>query len=146
MPSSSWSSRIRLSSGRSPGSSLPPGNSQRPASVLPSGRCAIRTRLSTSISAQATTSVSLRSAMPWSAPNDDCYLRPVVAVDRDILLGEVAGQHAIAALAEAKRDLDLDLRVLHHLGYVGLVVGRIARAAFGDSNAVERDRKLVAVG
>ena len=29
----------------------------------------------------------------------------IVAVDRDIFLGEVAGQHAVAALAEAERDL-----------------------------------------
>ncbi len=73
-------------------------------------------------------------------------LRPVVAVDRDIFLGEIAGQHAVAALAETERDLDLDLRVLHRRGYFRLVVGRIARAALGDADAVERDRQLVAVG
>jgi|SRR5580698_9061797 hypothetical protein len=39
--------------------------------------------------------------------------RPVVAVDRDIFLGEVAGQNAVAAFAEAECDLDLDLRLLH---------------------------------
>src|SRR5260221_13032480 len=64
--------------------------------------------------------------------------RAVIAVDRDIFLGEVAGQHAVAALAEPKRNLDLDSRVLHHFGYLSLVVGRIARATFGDADAVER--------
>src|SRR5271168_4704146 len=39
--------------------------------------------------------------------------RPVVAVDGDIFLGEIAGQNAVTALAEAERDLDLDLRLLH---------------------------------
>src|SRR5664279_5419984 len=41
MPSSSCSSRISVASGRSPGSTLPPGNSHSPASALPSGRCAL---------------------------------------------------------------------------------------------------------
>ena len=42
----------------------------------------------------------------WQANRDgNTRLRPVVAVDRDIFLGEIAGQHAVAALAEAERDL-----------------------------------------
>src|SRR6478735_11397611 len=125
MPSSSWSSRIRLCSGRSPGSHLPPGNSQSPASVLPAGRCAISTRLSASTSAHATTSVSLRSAIGVRSGS-------VIPVDGDIFLGKVAGQDAVAALAEAERDLDRDLRRLHRLRYLGLVIGRIAGAAPGD--------------
>src|SRR5712675_2996083 len=72
--------------------------------------------------------------------------RPVIAVDRDIFLGEVAGQHAVAALAEAEPDPDLDFRVLHRARYFFLVVRRIARAALGDTDAIEGDRKLVAVG
>jgi len=49
------SSRIRAASGRSPGSTLPPGNSHSPARDLPCGRLAISTRPSTSIRATATT-------------------------------------------------------------------------------------------
>ena len=37
--------------------------------------------------------------------------RAVIAIDRDIFFGEVAGQHAVATLAEAERHLDLDLRI-----------------------------------
>src|SRR3954447_1620291 len=141
MPISSCSSRISACSGRSPGSSLPPGNSHKPASVLPGGRCAIRTRLSTSTSAQATTKTSF-SGTATNPPRVVPASRPIVAVDGDVLLGEVAGQHPVAALAEAERDLDLDLRVLHRGGNLGLVVRRIARAAFCDADAVERDREL----
>src|SRR5437879_1955867 len=132
MPISSWSSRIRVASGRSPGSTLPPGNSHRPAIALPCGRCAIRTRLSLSTSAQATTRVSLTSPMRRSGA--------VIAVDRDIFLGEVAGQHAVAAFAHAERDSDLDFRILHRGRDFLLIVGRVARAAFDDTDAVERDR------
>src|ERR1700743_3981777 len=66
----------------------------------------------------------------------------VVAIDGDVFLGEIAGQHAVAALAEAERDLDLDLRLLHRRRDFRLVVGRIARAAVCDANAVEGDREL----
>src|SRR5258707_132043 len=50
--------------------------------------------------------------------------RPVIAVDCDVFLGEVAGQHAVAALAETEPDLDLDLRVLHRSRHFRLVLGR----------------------
>ncbi|KAG1702837.1 Protein translocase subunit SecA [Nymphon striatum] len=43
-PSSSCNSLIKASSGVSPGSIFPPGNSHRPAMDLPSGRCASKTR------------------------------------------------------------------------------------------------------
>src|SRR5712664_4079870 len=189
MPISSCSSRISVCSGRSPGSTLPPGNSHNPARGLPAGRCAISTRLSTSTSAQATTRVSLiviprcasahRGCATWRRPGIHtprrgygfrarsfhsrpqtrqlarrgmtevkCELRsrPVIAIDRDVFLGEVAGQHAVAAFAETESDLDLDLRVLHRSRYFRLVIGRLARATAGDADAVERDRELVAVG
>src|SRR5260370_36908888 len=173
MPISSCSPRISVASGRSPGSTLPPGNSNNPASVLPSGRCAINTRLSASTSAQATTRMRLiviPGCAAWRRPgihtSDRGYgfrvracarpgmtkvtsafcSRPVIAVDRNILLGEVAGQHAVAALAEAERDFDLDRRVLHRRRDFGLVIGRIARATAGNADAVERDREPVAVG
>src|SRR6202007_286366 len=126
----------------------------------------ISTRRSASTSAQATTRVSLNSGIhrlagfeivipgrcaasnpesrdSGSGPSDHSgmtpNLRPVVAVDRDIFLGEVAGQHAVAALAQPERDLDLDLRRLHRLRHFRLVVGGIARALIGDADAVERD-------
>src|SRR6185437_6821182 len=71
---------------------------------------------------------------------------PIVAVDRNIFLGKVAGQYAVAALAEAERDLDLDFWILHRVRHFRLVIGWIARAAAGDADAVERDRELVAIG
>src|SRR5205823_5651865 len=61
--------------------------------------------------------------------------RPVIAIDRDIFLGEVAGQHAVAAAAEAERDSDPDLRALHRRRDFGFVIGRIARATAGDPDA-----------
>ena len=50
---------MRHCSGRSPDSTLPPGNSHNPAMALPEGRCAIRTRPSVSIKAHAATRTSL---------------------------------------------------------------------------------------
>src|SRR5260370_22002378 len=84
----------------------------------------------------------------WSRPCHSwpIFSRPVIAVDRDIFLGEVAGQHAVAAFAQAERDFDLDLRILHRARDFGLVIGRIARATAGDADTVERDRQPVAVG
>src|SRR6187455_1121818 len=132
MPISSCNSRISVCSGRSPGSTLPPGNSHSPASALPSGRWAISTRLSLSTSAQATTRVSFMAVMQWwraydSRERGEGVSRPVIAVDRDIFLGEVAGQYAVAALAQPERDPDLDFWILHRRGNLGFVIGRIAR-------------------
>src|SRR5215475_3807909 len=103
MPSSSLSSRTRASSGVSPASTLPPGNSHRPANCLPSGRWQISTRPSASTSAQATTRESLlKSANP---------LGTIVAVDLDVALGQVAGPHGGLAAAHADIDADLELGV-----------------------------------
>src|SRR4051812_29311010 len=73
-------------------------------------------------------------------------LRPVVAIDRDIFFGEVAGQHAVAAFAQAKRDLERDLGLLHRSGNRGLIIAWIARALVGNADAAEPNRQLVAVG
>src|SRR3954454_12388119 len=73
-------------------------------------------------------------------------LRSVVPVDRDVFLGEIAGQYAIAALAHSERDADLNFWVLHRSRHFGFIVGRSARASAGDANAVERNRELVSVG
>src|SRR5687767_10093509 len=131
MPSSSCSSRISVSSGRSPASTLPPGNSQSPAMVFPAGRSASSTRPSASIRAQAATRTSLMLTG---------RSRAVVAVDRHVLLGEIAGQNAVLALAKPERDLERDDVVLHRLRYHRFVVARIARALVGDADAVEPDR------
>src|SRR5262249_38742527 len=124
IPNSSFSSRISVSSGRSPGSTLPPGNSHNPAIALPVGRCANRMRPSTSTRAQATTRTSLtlttqapRPSQPGinaaSTPVVNPALRTVITVDRDIFLGQVAGQHAVAAGSQAQRDPDGDFRLTH---------------------------------
>ena len=106
---------------------LPPGNSHRPAMLLPAGRCAISTRPSASIKAQAATTEF------WPS-------RPVIAVDGDIFLGEVAGQHAVAAFAQAERDLEINLRLLHFGADGHFVIGRVARALVRHANAAKPDR------
>src|SRR3954449_1034672 len=98
------------------------------------------------IEASSSPGCMLDLVLRWRTKGGTSDLRPVIPVDRDILLGEVAGQHAIAALAEAERDLDRDLRRLHRLRHLSLVIGRIACAALGDADAVEGDRQLVAIG
>ena len=59
-------------------------------------------------------------------PSEDRILRSIIAVDGDIFLGEVAGEHAVAAAAEAERHPEADLGLLHHGGNLGFVVGRVA--------------------
>src|SRR5262249_28808957 len=125
--------------------------SHKPAIVLPGGRCASSTRLSASINAQATTRVSLLAAMPTDASlllgrNDGAHSRPIIAFDRDLLLCEIAGQNAVAALAQPGADRDRALGLFHCSQTVHLAVGRIARALGGPADAVEGDRTLVAVG
>src|ERR1700754_1969078 len=70
----------------------------------------------------------------------------IIAVDGDILLGEVAGQHAVATASEAEADLEGDHRLLHDGGDLVLVIRRVAQALVCDPDAVEPDRQLVAVG
>src|SRR5262249_57855182 len=104
---------------RPPASTLPPGNSHKPAIGLPAGRCAISTRPSVSTRAQAATRTSLTLTslrtdgepglktarrdqgrrvhalvdgglrLPHRAPNTS---GTIVAVDGHIFLGEVTGQ------------------------------------------------------
>src|SRR5260370_40971158 len=131
MPSSSLSSRIKLCSGRSPGSTLPPGNSHRPAIAFPAGRCAISTRPSASMSAQAATRTVLRLTAGTSG-SPSGILRSIVAVDGDILLGEVAGEHAVAPAPETERHLEADLRLLHHRRNPAFITVRVWLAAVRD--------------
>ena len=72
--------------------------------------------------------------------------RPIVAVDGDIFLGEVAGQHSVAALAETERDFQRDFRLPHARRYGGFVISRIARALVSNADTVEPDRQPIAVG
>src|SRR6185437_1715624 len=67
MPSSSRSSRARAASSDSPGATLPPGNSQRPAMCFPAGRSAMSTLPEESSSAAATTRIT-----PTAQPQGLC--------------------------------------------------------------------------
>src|SRR5260370_17017467 len=70
----------------------------------------------------------------------------VVAVDGHVFLGEVAGQHPVAAATEPERNLERDLGLLHRRRDGGLVIGGVALASVGDADAAEPDREPVAVG
>src|SRR5580692_8175030 len=70
----------------------------------------------------------------------------IVAIDCHIFLGEVAGEHAVAALAEAERNLHGDFRLFHRGRDRGLIVGRIALPLVRDADAAEPDRQPVTVG
>src|SRR5207342_2196498 len=72
--------------------------------------------------------------------------RAIVAVDRNVFLGEIAGQHAVGAAAKTDLDLEGYSRALHRLRHHALVIGRVARAFVRHADAVEPDRELVAVG
>src|SRR5215510_12493609 len=66
---------MRAASGVSPGSTLPPGNSQSPASGRPGGRLASSTRPSASTRAQATTS-RMSKPMPTLQQSSSPQLQP----------------------------------------------------------------------
>ena len=106
----------------------------------PAGRSASRIRPSVSISAQAATRRSF-TRQPLRLTS-----RPVIAVDRHIFLGEIAGEHAVAPGPDPERYLQFDDLLLHLGRDVGFVIGRIAHALVGDPDAVEPDRQQVAVG
>src|SRR4051794_8474886 len=100
MPSSSFSSRINAISGRSPGSTLPPGNSHSPPSCLSIGRFDSSTRPSLSIRATAATRTIF-------------ILAAVGAVDVDVTVREIAGPYGGLAFADADIRLDDDMAALH---------------------------------
>src|SRR4249919_3238334 len=100
MPSSSRSSRASAASGDSPGSRLPPGNSQRPARSRPSVRRASRMRPALSRMTPATTS----TGSPMSAE---------LAVAVLVLLAAAAGAGIVAAdalAAAGRQHLERGLR------------------------------------
>src|SRR5258708_5019235 len=155
MPSSSCSSRTSACSGVSPASTLPPGNSQRPAIDLPSGRWAISTRPSGSTRATAATSTSGRAPSGGGPPGHSsskaralkgAASRTVAAVDVDVAVREIAGPDGGAAAADPEIDVDQDVGALDVPGDRRLVIVRHDLAAVGDLDAADRDPELVAVG
>src|SRR6185369_11286525 len=144
MPSSSRSSRTSASSGVSPGSTLPPGNSHSPAIDLPSGRCAISTRPSTSTSATAATRTNGRSPSGGGPPghsssNDELKSggsRTIAAVDVDVAVRQIAGPDRGAAAADAEIDVDHDVGALDVPGDRRLVVVRHDLAALDRKSVV----------
>src|SRR5438128_3356155 len=134
MPSSSSSSRISAASGVSPGCTLPPGNSHRPARCLPSGRWASSTRPSGSISATAATRTIRRAASA-----------AVAAVDVDVAMRQVAGPYRRPAAAEPEIDADTDLASFHVLGNRPLAIAWHWPALGRDLDAADRDRQAVAL-
>ena len=73
-------------------------------------------------------------------------LRAVIAVDGDVFLGQVAGEHPIAALAEAECDLEADLRLAHRGAGLGFVVGGVAAPPVGGPGAAQPEPERCAVG
>src|SRR5262249_16563827 len=73
-------------------------------------------------------------------------LRPIVAIDDDVFLRQVASQDSIATLTQSQRHFEADFRFFHHRTYARFVIGRIASAFVGDTNAAEPYRESVAVG
>ena len=73
-------------------------------------------------------------------------LRAVVAVDGDIFLRQIAGQHPGAAFAKPQRHLEGYLGLFHCRAHAGFVIGRVARAFMRDTDAAEPDRQPVALG
>src|SRR5262249_43049483 len=128
--------------------------------ALPAGRCAISTRPSGSMRAQAATSTrctpnprarnknfvkdrstpaaasSRRLTVALSGLRE---LRPIVAVDGNVFLSQIAGEHAVATVADAERDFKRDLRPFHHLRQRRLVVVPVALAVMSNPNAAEPD-------
>src|SRR5438445_1811723 len=139
MPISSSSSRISAASGVSPGCTLPPGNSHRPARCLPSGRWASSTRPSGSTSATAATRTIGREGTTASSA-------AVAAVDIDVAMRQIACPYRRPAAADAEIDGDVDLAALHVLGDRALAVARHRSALGGDLDAADRDRQPVAIG
>src|SRR5688572_9755345 len=70
----------------------------------------------------------------------------IIAVDRDILLGEVAGPYRRPAAAEPDIDAYADPLLFHVRGYLGFRIGRVALAAVRQAVVAEPDRQAVAVG
>src|SRR5262249_30192726 len=112
---------------------LPPGNSQRPAIALPSGRCVKSTRPSASTSATATTRTSgSRSA-------------PVAAIDVDVAMRQIAGPYRGAAAAEAEIDGDVNIPPRHVLRHRRFIIARHRPALGGNGDPADADGELVAL-
>src|SRR3546814_8280728 len=64
-------------------------------------------------------------------------LAPVICVDRDVAVGEIAGPHRGATAAEADVDRDVDLAALHVPGHRRLVIARHHLALGGPLQAAD---------
>src|ERR1700730_3307540 len=139
MPISSSSRRISAVSGVSPGCTLPPGNSQRPARCLPSGRWASSTRPSGSTSATAATRTIGRAALASTGS------AAVGAINVDVAMRQIAGPYRRPAAAEPDIDFDKDLAPFHVLADRSLAIARHRPALAGDFDAADRDGEAVAL-
>src|SRR5262245_12202042 len=137
IPSSSRSSRTTASSGASPASILPPGNSHSPASDRPSGRLASSILPSASRRTQAATRtigcgfLGLIFDRSRVARSDS---RAVIGVDGDIVVSEVAGPNRRGFLADTDIHADRKLGPPHIGSTVLLAIGRRDLAILGDKN------------
>src|SRR5690606_9859396 len=130
---SSCSSRTRACSGDSPGSRLPPGNSQRPARSRPSVRRASSTRPRASVMAAAMTST--RSGIgPWSEGSVGAHLGATGFMGKALSRPGALLRGGVVAP---------DVRLLGQLSMAVLVLLAAAAGAWvvaADLGAVARDR------
>src|ERR1700752_2441969 len=71
---------------------------------------------------------------------------PIVGVDVDVAVGEIAGPYPRLALADADVDGDGDVAALDVLGDRRLVVVRTPLPLLGDGHAADADAQAVSVG
>src|SRR5690348_3352536 len=82
---------------------------------------------------------------PRSLSRSDSSSAPVVGIDLDIAVGEIAGPDPRLAAADPDIDLDADIAALDVLGNGRLVVAGDTLALGGDQHAADLDRELVAI-
>src|SRR6202048_1305871 len=70
---------------------------------------------------------------------------PVIAVDGDILLRQIAGENAVAPAPQPERHLDRNFPLPHDRGDGRLVIVGVTLPLARDPDAAEPDRKPVAI-
>src|SRR5262245_27784916 len=81
-----------------------------------------------------------------SAGSAEAASAPIVGIDVDIAVGQIAGPDPRPTLAHADVDRDRDLLPLHMGGNRGLVIIGDALAASRDLDPADGDLQLVAIG